>query len=170
MGLIKLGGLVRVRRGLGNHRQAVHRHQGATDFLGQFLDARLRRLVVDGGLEPLRLIGEPLLAFHVIQGGDAFAQQTGELVHLRVFGLADDFTVLHRVNVVRADIFHQLHQGGLIRGPGGGGQGEKAQQQKNAQGAPLEEHHGSRFQRLKVNNSYLCSLSGPALSKGFTQQ
>ena len=169
MGLVKLLGLGHVRRGLGNHRQTVHRHQGAADFLRQRLNARFRRLVVDGGLQLLRLVGQPLLAFHVFQGGDALAQQAGELVHLGVFRLADDFTVLHRVNVVRADVLHQLHQGGLVRGPGGGGQHEKAQQQKNAQGAPLDENHGSGFQRLKVNNSYLCSLSRPAVSKGFTQ-
>ena len=169
VGLVQLRGLLHIRRGFGNHRQAVHRHQGAADFLRQFLNARLRRLVVDGGFQLLRLVGQPLLAFHVVQGGDALAQQAGELVHFGVFRLADDLAVLHRVNVVRADVLHQLYQGGLVRRPGGGGQHEKAQQQKNAQGAPLDENHGSGFQRLKVNNSYLCSLPRPAVSKGFTQ-
>lgn len=111
--LINLRGPRHIRRRLGHHRDAVDVHQGTAYGLGQGFHLGLRRLVGHRLLQGGGLLQQGVPAFHVVQLTDPFMQQTGELFHLHVFFVADDGAVLHRIDVVGADVLHQLHQSGL---------------------------------------------------------
>ena len=111
--LINLRGPRHIRRRLGHHRDAVDVHQGTAYGLGQGFHLGLRRLVGHRLLQGGGLLQQGVPAFHIVQLTDPFMQQTGELFHLHVFFVADDGAVLHRIDVVGADVFHQLHQSGL---------------------------------------------------------